>query len=109
MRTPQGIGGLAFADQMTHQLLQRCGVIFRWVSVYRKDPRSADDVSSRTSAIGTKQTLMPTMSMSASGGKADIPDTPHQCPLLTQSGHSDECVTREMPRSAIGNSCQSPT
>ncbi len=26
------------------------------------------------SAIGTKQTLMPTMSMSASGGKADIPD-----------------------------------
>ena len=26
------------------------------------------------SVIGTKQTLMPTMSMSASGGKADIPD-----------------------------------
>jgi hypothetical protein len=23
--------------------------------------------------------------MSASGGKADIPDTPHQCPLMTQS------------------------
>jgi hypothetical protein len=31
---------------------------------------------------------MPTMSMSASGGKADIPDTPHQCLLMTQSGHS---------------------
>jgi hypothetical protein len=30
---------------------------------------------------------MPTMSMSASGGKADIPDTSHQCQLLTQSGH----------------------
>jgi len=29
------------------------------------------------SAKGTKQTLMPTMSMSASGGKADMPDTPH--------------------------------
>jgi hypothetical protein len=28
------------------------------------------------------------MSMSASGGKADIPDTPHQCPLMTQSGHA---------------------
>jgi hypothetical protein len=27
------------------------------------------------------------MSMSASGGKADIPDTPHRCPLMTQSGH----------------------
>ena len=26
------------------------------------------------------------MSMSASGGKADIPDTSHQCPLMTQSG-----------------------
>src|SRR6478609_11720063 len=39
------------------------------------------------SACGTKQTLMPTMSMSASGGKADIPDTPHQCPLMTQIGH----------------------
>ena len=25
--------------------------------------------------------------MSAFGGKADIPDTPHQCPLMTQSGH----------------------
>ena len=33
---------------------------------------------------------MPTMSMSACGGKADIPDTPHQCPLMTQSG-------RELP------------
>jgi hypothetical protein len=32
---------------------------------------------------------MPTMSMSASGGKADIPDTPHQCPLMT---HSGQCV-----------------
>ena len=30
---------------------------------------------------------MPTLSMSASGGKADILDTPHQCPLMTQSGH----------------------
>ena len=30
---------------------------------------------------------MQTMSMSASGGKADIPDTPHQCPLMTHSGH----------------------
>src|SRR5678816_2733677 len=30
---------------------------------------------------------MPTMSMSASGGKADIPDTPHRCPLMTLSGH----------------------
>ena len=28
---------------------------------------------------------MPTMSMSASGGKADIPDTSHQCQLLTQA------------------------
>jgi hypothetical protein len=28
------------------------------------------------------------MSMSASGGKADIPDTPHQCPLMTQGGHA---------------------
>ena len=26
--------------------------------------------------------------MSASGGIADIPDTPHQCPLMTLSGHS---------------------
>jgi len=25
--------------------------------------------------------------MSASGGKADIPDTPHQCPLITHFGH----------------------
>ena len=25
--------------------------------------------------------------MSASGGKADIPDTPHQCPLMTHSRH----------------------
>jgi hypothetical protein len=41
------------------------------------------------SAIGTEQTLMPTMSMSASGGKADIPDTPHQCPLMTLSGHAE--------------------
>jgi hypothetical protein len=32
---------------------------------------------------------MPTMSMSASGGEADIPDTPHQCPLMT---HSGQCV-----------------
>ena len=32
---------------------------------------------------------MPTMSMSASWGKADIPDTPHQCPLMTQSRHFD--------------------
>ena len=47
-----------YADQMTHQLLQRCGVIFRCVSVYRKDPRSADDVSSRRSAIGTLRTSM---------------------------------------------------
>ena len=39
-------------------------------------------------AYGTKQTLMLTMSMPASGGKADIPDTPHQCPLMTQSRHS---------------------
>src|SRR6476619_206649 len=39
------------------------------------------------SGYGTKQTLMPTMSMSASGGKADIPDTRHQCPLMTQSRH----------------------
>ena len=23
--------------------------------------------------------------MSASGGKADIPDTPHQCPLMTRA------------------------
>ena len=29
---------------------------------------------------------MPTLSMSAFGGKADIPDTPHQCPLMTHSG-----------------------
>src|SRR6476620_1656591 len=26
---------------------------------------------------------MPTTNMSPSGGKAEIPDTPHQCPLLT--------------------------
>ena len=38
------------------------------------------------SAFGTQQTLMSTLSMSAFGGKADIPDTPHQCPLMTQSG-----------------------
>ena len=30
---------------------------------------------------------MSTMSMSASGGKADIRGSPHQCPLMTQSGH----------------------
>ena len=29
---------------------------------------------------------MPTMSMSAFWGKADIPNTAHQCPLMTQSG-----------------------
>jgi hypothetical protein len=28
--------------------------------------------------------------MSASGGKADIPDTPYQYPLMTQSGHSSQ-------------------
>ena len=38
------------------------------------------------SAIGTLQTLTPMMSMSASEGKADIPDTAHHCPLMTQSG-----------------------
>jgi hypothetical protein len=27
------------------------------------------------------------VNMSALGGKADIPDTPHQCPLMTHSGH----------------------
>jgi hypothetical protein len=26
--------------------------------------------------------------MSASRGKADIPDTPYQCPLMTHSGHN---------------------
>jgi hypothetical protein len=39
------------------------------------------------SANGTKQTSILTLSMSVLGGKADIPDTPHQCPLMTQSGH----------------------
>src|SRR6476646_6615942 len=32
------------------------------------------NVRDTMSAIGTKRTLMPTMGMSASGGKADIPD-----------------------------------
>ena len=42
---------------------------------------------------------MPTMSMSASGGKADIPDTPHQCPPMTQSGHSRRAMLiRLLPR-----------
>ena len=39
------------------------------------------------SVTGTEQTSMLTMSMSASGGKADISDTPHKCPLMTHSGH----------------------
>ena len=30
---------------------------------------------------------MPTRSMSASGGNADIPDNPHQCPLMTHCGY----------------------
>src|SRR5262249_52305246 len=30
---------------------------------------------------------MRTLNMSASGGKADIPDIPYQCPLMTQSAH----------------------
>ena len=30
---------------------------------------------------------MPTLSMSALGGKADIPDPRAKCPLMTQSGH----------------------
>jgi hypothetical protein len=33
-------------------------------------------VASHLSAYGTLQTLIPTMSMSASGGKADIPAPP---------------------------------
>ena len=39
------------------------------------------------SAIGTKQTLMPTLNMSAFGGKADMTRTLSVCPLMTQSGH----------------------
>ena len=39
------------------------------------------------SVDGTKQTLMPTMSMSAFGGKADMARTVARCPLMTQSGH----------------------
>src|SRR6516165_369152 len=35
--------------------------------------------------------------MSTSGGKADIPDTPYQCPLMTQSGHAP---CRPAPKSA---------
>src|SRR5262245_18172313 len=39
------------------------------------------------SAYGTKQTLMPTMNMSAFRGKADIPNSRPLCLLMTQGGH----------------------
>jgi hypothetical protein len=35
---------------------------------------------------------MLSLSMSAFRGKADIPDTPHQCPLMTHSGHGQELI-----------------
>ena len=38
---------------------------------------------------------MLTLSMSAFRGKADIPDTPHQWPLMTQSGRSGLSVSRK--------------
>jgi hypothetical protein len=44
--------------------------------------------SSAMSVSGTLRTSIPTLSMSALGGKVDIPDPPPQCPLMTQSGHS---------------------
>ena len=31
--------------------------------------------------------------MSAVGGKADIPDTPHQCPLMTHTGCRSDFVS----------------
>ena len=43
---------------------------------------------SHADALAPQQISISTMNMSALGGKADIPDTPHQCPLMTQSGHS---------------------
>ena len=42
------------------------------------------------SAIGTKQTSIPTLNMSAFGGKADISDRLAECPLMTQSGHGGD-------------------
>jgi hypothetical protein len=40
--------------------------------------------------------------MSASGGKADIPDTPYECPLMTQSGlPSFACLLAYCQRSLL--------
>ena len=39
------------------------------------------------SAFGTKRTSHSCRRMSAFGGKADIAQTPENCPLMTQSGH----------------------
>ena len=39
------------------------------------------------SAIGTKRTLMQTVSMSALRGKADTNVRAPKCPLMTQNGH----------------------
>ena len=50
MRTPQGIGRLAYADQMIRQLLQRCGVIFRCVSREQSHVRKLE-LSGPTSSL----------------------------------------------------------
>ena len=35
-------------------------------------------------------------------GKADIPDTPHQCPIMTQSGHANLRPRRPVCRVGAG-------
>ena len=43
---------------------------------------------------------MLTLSMSAFRGKADIPDTPHQWPLMTQSGPQG-CAALASPETVL--------
>ena len=52
----------------------------------RTNPRRTSLFTCRRPCPSAK-TSISTMNMSALGGKADIPDTPHQCPLMTYSGH----------------------
>ena len=51
-------------------------------------PGANGRASIRASIHTWAPTSILTLNMSAFGGKADIPDTPHQCLLMTQSGHT---------------------